>query len=105
VELHAFLRLPNLRRAAIDRSGLGRQFAERAVERYSSGRAEGFSFTAQLKEILAYPLRARFEDTAIRIPDDSDVRADLRAVKKESGVSGSSRFFAERNSGGHADRF
>lgn len=105
VALHSYLSLPSLRRAAIDQSGLGRQFAERAQQRYSSSRVEGVSFTSSAKEMLAYPLRTRFEDSAIRIPDDIDIRADIRAVRKETTAAGGIRFCAERTSDGHADRF
>ncbi len=103
--LYSYLSLPALRRAAIDQSGLGRQFAERAQERYSSSRIEGVSFTSSTKEMLAYPLRSRFEDATIRIPDDMEIRADIRAVRKETTASGGIRFCAERTSDGHADRF
>ena len=103
--LHSFLRMPKLRRAAIDQSGLGRQFAERAVERYGSGRIEGVSFTQAMKETLAYPLRTHFENATIRIPDDIEVRADLRSVRKECASGGGIRFCADRNGDGHADRF
>lgn len=103
--LYSYLSLPALRRAAIDQSGLGRQFAERAQERYSSSRIEGVSFTSSTKEMLAYPLRSRFEDATIRIPDDIEIRADIRAVRKETTASGGIRFCAERTSDGHADRF
>ena len=48
-ELHRFLRLPNLRRALIDQSGLGRQFAERAAERYGGARVGGVTFTADTR--------------------------------------------------------
>ena len=104
-ELHRFLRLPNLRCARIDQSGLGRQFAERAVERYGSARVGGVTFTAGVKEALAYPLRARFEDAKIRIPDDIEIIADIRSVRKEVGAGGTLRFCAERTVDGHADRF
>ena len=104
-ELHRFLSLPNLRRACIDQSGLGRQFAERAVERYGSSRIAGISFTAGTKETLAYPLRSRFEDAKIRIPDDLEIVADIRSVRKEVGAGGTLRFCAERTRDGHADRF
>lgn len=104
VVLHSYLRNPYLRRAAVDMSGLGRQFAERAAERYGSSRVEGVAFTRQTKEILAYPLRTRFENATVRIPDDMEILADLRAVKKE--VSGGGvRFAAERTADGHSDRF
>lgn len=102
--LHGYLKLPRLRRAAIDRSGLGRQFAERAAERYGSGRIEGVSFTRGIKEELAYPLRTHFENGTIRIPDDLEIAADLHAVKKEAS-GGGVVFRAERSADGHADRF
>ncbi len=66
---------------------------------------EGVTFTASVKEELAYPLRARFEDQTIRIPDSEEIISDLRAIKKTVGVSGQIRFDASRNENGHADRF
>lgn len=104
-ELHKFLRLPNLRRVAIDKSGLGLQFAERAAERYGATRVEGVSFTSGAKEMLAYPLRSLFEDARVRIPDEPDIRSDIRSIKRTSTSSGGIRISAERNADGHADRF
>jgi phage FluMu gp28-like protein len=90
---------------AIDQSGLGRQFAERAIERYGTTRVEGVSFTQASKETLAYPVRTAFENASIRIPDDVDVIADLHAVKRETTNNGTIRFKAERTNDGHSDRF
>ncbi len=103
--LHQYLRLSRLRKVAIDQSGLGRQFAERAVERYGSGRVKGVSFTTEVKETLAYGLRTLFENSMLRIPDDIEVIADLRAVKRESSSRGGVKFRAERTADGHSDRF
>lgn len=103
--LDEYLRDPYLRRVAIDQTGLGRQFAERAVERYGESRVEGVTFIATAKEQLAFPLRSAFEDFSIRIPADREIESDLRAVKKTSGISGAIRFVGERNENGHADRF
>ncbi len=103
--LHNYLKMSRLRRVAIDQSGLGRQFAERATERYGSGRVEGVSFTQASKEVLAYNLRTLFENAAIRIPDDIETLADIRAVKREYSSHGNVRFKAERTSDGHSDRF
>jgi phage FluMu gp28-like protein len=94
-----------LHRVAIDQSGLGRQFAERAIERYGATRVEGISFTQSTKEALAYPLRTAFENTTIRIPNDIDIIADIHSVKRETTSGGGIRFKAERNSDGHSDRF
>jgi phage FluMu gp28-like protein len=104
-ELYQLLSLPNLRRACIDSSGIGRQFAERAQQRFGTYKVEAVTFTGPVKEELAYPLRASFEDRTNRIPSSEFIRADLRAVKKETTASGNIRFTADRGKNGHADRF
>lgn len=102
---YALLRLPNLRRACPDQSGIGLQFTERATERFGQYKVEGVTFTAAVKEELAYPVRAAFEDRSVRIPGDKLIRADLRAIKKETTAAGNVRFTADRGANGHADRF
>lgn len=102
--LYALLRLPQVRRCCIDNTGIGRQFAERAIARFG-WKVEAVNFTPAVKEELAYPLRASFEDRTVRIPNDDVIIADLRAIKKETTSSGNVRFSADRGPGGHADRF
>ncbi len=104
-ELYALLARPQVRRCCIDQSGIGRQFAERAQEKFGTYKVEGISFTGPVKEELAYPVRAAFEDRTVRIPNDNKVRADLRAIKKEQTASGNVRFSADRSENGHSDRF
>jgi phage FluMu gp28-like protein len=58
-----------------------------------------------LKEELAYPVRGKMEDKKLRIPYKPEIRADLRAVTKETTAAGNIRFTAERSENGHADRF
>jgi phage FluMu gp28-like protein len=99
------LALPGLRRACLDATGLGRQLAERALERFGERRVEPVTFTAPVKEDLAYGLRSLFEKRALRIPADKNIRADLRAIKKTTTSAGNIRFAADRGPGGHADRF
>ena len=94
-----------MRRCCIDASGLGMQLAERAAERFGSYRVEGIKFSGPVKEALAYPFRAAFEDRNIRIPNDPKLRADLRAIKKETTAAGNIRFSADRGENGHSDRF
>ncbi len=103
-ELYRLLELPNVRRCCIDHSGIGRQFAERAKSRFGY-KVEAISFTGAVKEELAYPVRAAFEDRSLRVPDDKNLVADLRSIRKETTASGNVRFTGERNSNGHADRF
>jgi phage FluMu gp28-like protein len=103
--LYELLRNPAVKRCCIDQTGMGRQFAERAQRKFGKYRVEGVSFTAAVKESLAYPVRAAFEDRTVRVPNDNNIRADLRSVRKESTASGNIRFTGERTPNGHADRF
>jgi len=99
------LALPNLRRACLDATGLGRQLAERAIERFGARRVEAITFTAPVKEDLAFGLRTLLEQRKLRIPAEKNIRADLRAIKKSTTSAGTLRFAADRGPGGHADRF
>lgn len=103
--LYPIFGLPQVRRICIDQTGLGRQFAERAGQRFGTYKVEGITFTGPVKEDLAYPVRAAFEDKSVRVPNDPQIRADLRAIKKETTASGNVRFTADRGKNGHADRF
>lgn len=103
--LYEVLALPQVRRCCIDQTGLGRQFAERAQRRFGRYRVEGLHFTAAVKEELAYPVRAAFEDRSVRIPDGQELVADLRGIRKETTASGNIRFTGERGKNGHCDRF
>lgn len=105
--LYALLELRTVRRCCIDETGLGRQFAERARQRFG-WKVEGVTFTGPVKEELAYPLRGAFEDRRVRIPapeHNKGIRPDLRAIKKETTQSGNIRFTADRGKNGHSDRF
>ncbi len=103
--LYDLLALPQVKRCCIDQTGIGRQFAERAQQRFGKYKVEGVHFTPAVKEELAYPVRMAFEDRTIRIPNDRLLRTDLRAIRKEHTSSGNVRFSADRGQNGHADRF
>lgn len=103
--LYRLLALPGMRRCCIDATGLGMQLAERAQERFGKYYVEGIHFSGPVKEDLAYPVKAAFEDLNLRIPFDRNLQADLRAIKKETTAAGNIRFSADRSENGHADRF
>jgi phage FluMu gp28-like protein len=105
VKSRPLLALPNMRRCCIDQTGLGCQFVERAKKKFNRYRVEGLTFTAELKDRLAYKLRCAFEDKSIRIPDDRVLAADLHSIRKTVTASGNVRFEGERTRDGHADRF
>lgn len=103
--LYRILALPEMRRCCIDASGLGMQLAENAADHFGTYRVEPVQFTGPVKEELAYPVKAAFEDLNLRIPFDRDLQSDLRAIKKETTAAGNIRFSADRSENGHADRF
>ncbi len=103
--LFPILALPQVQRCCIDQTGIGRQLTERAQGRAGKYKVEGVTFSGTVKEELAFPLRAAFEDRSLRIPDEDNLRSDLRAIKKETTASGNIRFAADRGANGHADRF
>ena len=94
------------RRVCVDKTGLGMQFAERMAEKFGTYKVEGVTFSAPMKEDLAYPVRSAFEDKAIKIPfGDDELIRDLRAIRKDTTSAGNVRFGADRGADGHADRF
>ena len=103
--LYQILALPQVKRCCIDDTGLGMQFAERAKQKFGEYKVEAVRFTGPVKEELAFPVRAAFEDKAVRIPKDDKIRADLRSIKKTTTAAGNIRFEADTGPGGHADRF
>lgn len=103
--LYELLALPQLRRACIDNTGIGRQLVERAQQRFGTYKVEAVTFTGAVKEELAFPARAAAEDKSARIPDDRLITADFRAIRKETTAAGNIRFVAERSEAGHSDRF
>ena len=92
-------------RSCFDATGLGIGWTDDAQTKFGESRVEGVTFTAQVKEALAYPVRSRMEDRTVRIPYEPAIRSDLRSVTKQVTAAGNVRFTAERTPDGHADRF
>lgn len=96
-------------RICIDSTGLGIGWTDDAQDKFGEHRVEGVSFTGQVKEALAYPLKGAMEDRKIRIPEDPKIRADLRKIQKTTTTAGNVRFVADGDDStkvnGHADRF
>jgi phage FluMu gp28-like protein len=92
-------------RICIDATGLGIGWADDAQDKFGERRVEAVTFTGAVKEALAYPVRGAMEDRKVRIPDDPQIRADLRKVQKVVTAAGNIRFVAESTPDGHADRF
>lgn len=102
-ELYRFLELPQVKRACIDATGLGMQLAEEAKAQFGY-KVEPVTFTGPVKESLAFPLRAAFEDRRVRTSAEPALIADLRGIKKETTAAGNIRFVGE-SADSHCDRF
>lgn len=94
-----------MQRTCIDKTGLGIGWVDDAVRKFGEYRVEGVTFTAGVKEALAYPVRGKMQDRKMRIPLKPEIRSDLRGVTKATTAAGNIRFTAERTANGHADRF
>lgn len=92
-------------RICIDSTGLGIGWSDDAQDKFGASRVEAVTFTGQVKEALAYPLKGAMEDRTFRIPEDPVIRSDLRKVQKTVTAAGNIRFVAESTLDGHADRF
>ncbi len=101
--LYRLCNLRQVKRVAIDATGLGAQLAERARARFG-WKIEPVTFTPAVKEELAFGLRSDFEDRKLRICSDPKLRGDLRAMKKEVTTSGNIRFAGDSEDS-HCDRF
>ena len=95
----------NLVRLCIDATGMGMMLAEELQNLFGRYRVEAVNFSAPVKEALAMPLKAAFEDRRIRIASDPEIREDLHKVKKTTTAAGNIRFEGERDDSGHSDRF
>ncbi|MEI7729188.1 MAG: terminase family protein [Verrucomicrobiota bacterium] len=101
--LWRLLELSRLQRACLDATGMGLQLAERAQKRFG-WKVEPITFTAPLKEQLAYVVRTGLEQRRLRLACDPALREDLLAVRKEVTTAGTLRFNGDA-SDGHCDRF
>jgi phage FluMu gp28-like protein len=102
-ELYRLLLLAQLKRCCVDASGLGMQLAEEARADFG-WKLEPVTFTAAVKEELAFGLRRDLEERKLRLVADDRLRADLRGIKKEVSLSGNFRFLGETQDS-HCDRF
>lgn len=92
-------------RACMDQTGMGEKPVEDAQYRHGKSRVEGVIFTAANKLTMATRGKQAFEDRKIRIPlGDGELRSDLHKLQKVVGPTGTPRFVAESDAGGHADR-
>jgi phage FluMu gp28-like protein len=91
-------------RIAMDQTGMGEKPVEDAKRRHGELRVEGVIFSGDRQLAVATSVKRAFEDHLIRLPDDPELRADIRKIKRVLGPTGAPRLQTGRDRTGHADR-
>lgn len=92
-------------RLVMDQTGIGEKPVEDARRRHGAHIVEGVIFNVASKLELANAGKRVVEDRKCRFPEgDEALRKDLHKLKKEVTSTGTPRFVADEDEGGHADR-
>jgi phage FluMu gp28-like protein len=103
---HEILKLPNLRRMCIDKTGMGIPIVEDMQKMHGTFRVEGVTFTNAVKEDLAVSIKKSFEDISLIINDDVSLIESCHSIAKTTTSAGNTRYDADRtDQTGHADEF
>jgi phage FluMu gp28-like protein len=101
---YRLMRLPNMRRCCIDRTGIGDKFAEEMADKFGKHRVEGVTFNASTKDRLESNLRQEWVlDRRVFIPCDADIVNDLHSIKRTSSGGGNVRYLCEEEDGGKGE--
>lgn len=90
-------------RYCIDQGGIGERTTEEMTKLYGT-RVEGVIFNPDNKGAMAVLGKQLMQSGRLRLPDDRDIRRDLRRLQKTTSAAGAVRFDAIRDKHGHADR-
>jgi phage FluMu gp28-like protein len=101
----ALLALANLRVACIDKTGIGEQISEEAVDKFGT-KVIPVNFNNENKNTLANLVKPILDDKLIELPSANHIRESIHSVKKTSTATGHPKFDADRtDQTGHADHF
>lgn len=105
--LYSFLKLKNLRRACIDRTGIGANIAEDAQLDFGKTKVEDVNFSNASKEEMATLFYIALEDRNLRIDINTpqEVIEDWHSIKKITTKANNTRLDTDDSDGRHADNF
>lgn len=106
--LYSFLKLKNLRRACIDRTGIGDNISEDAMLDFGKSKVEGVLFSNSSKEEMATLFYIAIEDKNIRIDINTDQKVieDWHSIRKITTKAGNTRLDTDgTDENRHADNF
>jgi phage FluMu gp28-like protein len=91
-------------RVYVDQTGMGEKPVEDYKRLFGKDRVEGIIFNQPSMEQLAINAKQAFEDRKLRLPfTNSEIRSDLRLIKKEIGIGNRLKFKTEKDKNGHGD--
>lgn len=94
---------PNVKRAAIDATGLGMQMAENAVKA-CPGKVLPVTFNQHIKLEMAVKAKRKFQDRIVRLTDTAKHHYELYSIKQKAGHGDSIVITSEAGlTDGHAD--
>lgn len=94
---------PNVKRAAIDATGLGMQMAENAVKA-CPGKVLPVTFNQHIKLEMAVKAKRKFQDRVVRLSDTTKHHYELYSIKQKAGHGDSIVITSEAGlTDGHAD--
>ena len=97
--------MPQVAKMNVDQTGMGLTISEMLQQEYT-GKVQGITFTASIKEQMAVYLRMRMEQRKIRLPNDENVRRSFLSLRRSTNRIGQARFDADADEKyGHADEF
>ena len=105
--LYSFLKLKNLRRACIDRTGIGANIAEDAQLDFGKTKVEDVNFSNASKEEMSTLLYIAIEDRNLKIDINTsqEVIEDWHSIKKITTKANNTRLDTDDSDGRHADNF
>lgn len=91
-------------RIYVDQTGMGEKITEDYKKLFGNIRVQGVIFNQASMEEMAINAKQKFEDKKVLLPfANTEIRTDLRLIKKELGVGNKPKFVTERNKNGHGD--
>lgn len=101
-----YAEVPNLRRIAIDQTGVGIGLADYLEEKHGLSKLDRVHFTNAIKEVMAFRLKRYMQDKSLLIPDELHIKEDFALIKQDTTAGGNIRLIADTGKdGNHADYF
>lgn len=102
--LSTVLETLGVKKALIDQTGLGRNLAENAMQKYPA-KAEGVDFTLQSKVVWATDAKMLIQKLKTPLPVNRDIAYQIHAIKRIVTAAKNVVFDTVRNERHHADKF